>query len=574
MHDLVICNGTVIDGTGTVGVRADVAVEKGRIVSVGVVGNTAKRTIDATGCVVAPGFIDIHTHYDAQIFWDPFVTPSCLHGVTTIVGGNCGFSIAPLSPEAGGYLMRMLARVEGIPLESLERGVPWNWRSFGEYLDLHEGRLALNAGFLVGHSALRRVVMNERANAEKATDADLAAMRALLRESLRAGGLGFSSSVAVTHSDLDGNPVPSRFASREEIIALAGEVRDFPGTTLEFIPGVGMFSDSQMDLMVEMSLAAQRPINWNLLSPSSSTVDLMRNQLSASNRASARGARVIALTIPQVLRFRLNLRSGFVFDVIPGWAGVLALPLEERRRAFGDPSVRTQLRAGSESDGLDPFFRSMFDWNRMRVAETFEPGNKAYEGRTLGDIAKEVGKHPLDALLDIALLDDLRTSFVPFVDVAGDDAESWRLRAAAWHDTRTIVGGSDAGAHVDTTDSFAFPSEFIAKGVREHGLISMEEAVRQLTDVPASVYGIVDRGRLALGYHADIVVFDPTAMAVGPVHTRYDFPGGAGRLYAESKGVRHVFVNGVEVVRGATPTGETPGTVLRSGRATRTVLPA
>ena len=239
MFDLLIKNGVVVDGTGAPRRSADVAIRDGRIAEIGRVDGAARREIDARGHVVAPGFVDIHTHYDAQAFWDGTLSPSPFHGVTTVVGGNCGFSIAPLSPDAAGYLKRMLARVEGMPLESLEAGVPWDWTSFGEYLARLDGRLAVNAGFLVGHSALRRVVMGEAAIGEPASDAALRGMQELLRESLAQGGLGFSSSAAPTHNDSEGRPVPSRFATREEFLALARAVRDFPGTTLEFIPTVG-----------------------------------------------------------------------------------------------------------------------------------------------------------------------------------------------------------------------------------------------------------------------------------------------------------------------------------------------
>ena len=243
MLDVLIAGGRVVDGTGAPARSADVGLRDGRIAAIGTIDEPAARTVDASGRIVSPGFVDVHTHYDAQVFWDGTLSPSCYHGVTSVVGGNCGFSIAPLSPDAGGYLMRMLARVEGMPLESLQEGVPWDWSSFGEYLDRLEGKLAVNAGFMVGHSALRRVVMGERAVGHEATQQELDAMLALLRASLAEGGLGFSSTISPTHNDGEGQPVPSRHASRDEMIALARAVRDFPGTTIEFLPGIGIFDD-------------------------------------------------------------------------------------------------------------------------------------------------------------------------------------------------------------------------------------------------------------------------------------------------------------------------------------------
>ncbi|HEY4397952.1 MAG TPA: amidohydrolase family protein, partial [Acidimicrobiia bacterium] len=335
MLDVKIAGGSVVDGTGTARRRADVGIRDGRIVAIGEIDEPATRTIDADGLVVAPGFVDIHTHYDAQAFWDPALTPSPLHGVTTVVGGNCGFTIAPLAASEADYLMRMLSRVEGMPLESLAAGVPWDWQTFGEYLDRLDGTLAVNAGFLVGHSALRRVAMGDRSH-EAATNDDVDAMCRTLSESLAAGGLGFSSSQAPTHNDGDGEPVPSRAATRDELVALSRVVGDHPGTTLEFIPTVGPFSDEHVELMAAMSASAGRPLNWNVLVVGGGT-DTYRAQLEASDRAAEQGGRVLALTVPAVMQLHLNFRSGFLFDALPGWGPTMALPDEEKTRALTDP---------------------------------------------------------------------------------------------------------------------------------------------------------------------------------------------------------------------------------------------
>lgn len=567
--DLVIQGGDVVDGTGAPRRKASVGVKDGRIAAIGDLDATdAEQTVDATGRIVAPGFVDIHTHYDAQVFWDPSLSPSSYHGVTTIVGGNCGFSVAPLVPEAGDYLMRMLARVEGMPLESLKAGVPWNWTSFSDYLDKLEGKVAVNAGFLVGHSALRRVVMGDDAVGHESTDEQLAEMVKLLHESLDGGGLGFSSSAAPTHNDGDGKPVPSRAASRKELVALAAVVRDHAGTTLEFLPTVGNFEDEHKDLMAAMSLAANRPLNWNVLGVSSFSQEMTASQLSASDYARERGANVIALTLPQTMTLRLNLVSGFIFDALPGWSEVIGLPIEERKKAFADPEKRAELdrRANSEEAGVFKFFAA---WENLRLDETFAEKNKKYEGRLVGEVAEELGKSPFDTMLDIALADDLRTSFMP--PSSGDDDESWRLRAEAWRDDRTIIGATDAGAHLDMIDTFAGPTALLKTGVREKELLGLEEAIHQLTDMPARLYGIAERGRLEAGWHADIVVFDETKVGPGPIHTKNDLPSGAARLYADADGIEHVFVNGVEIIRGREFTGAAPGTILRSGRDTETV---
>jgi N-acyl-D-aspartate/D-glutamate deacylase len=568
MLDVVITGGTLVDGTGTPARRGDVGIRDGRISVVGDVAERAREEIDARGKIVAPGFVDVHTHYDAQVFWDATLSPSPFHGVTSIVGGNCGFSIAPLSDTAGEYLMRMLARVEGMPLESLREGVPWDWRSFGEYLDRLERRIAVNAGFMVGHSALRRVVMGERAVGHEATPAELAAMCALLGDSLRQGGLGFSSTISPTHNDAEGNPVPSRHASREELIALARVVRDFPGTTLEFLPGVAVFTDEQKELMTDLSLAARRPLNWNVLAPSAGNGDYVEAQLSATDHARARGAEVIALTVPQAPTVRLNLISGFVFDAFPRWAELFRLPVEERMRKLRDPAYRKQLDEGANSEGAG-MLRGLARWDRMQVVETFAPENRRHSGKTVGEIADAEGLAPFDAMIEIALADGLKTQFMPAS--GGDAAADWQARGRVWHDDRALIGASDAGAHLDMIDTFAFSTQVLGNGVRRHGVMALEEAVRQLTDVPARLYGLRERGRLQEGWRADVTVFDADAVDSGPTYTRYDLPAGAGRLYADARGIEHVLVNGVEIVRGTHHTGALPGVVLRSGRDTDTV---
>ncbi len=567
MLDLVIRGGSAVDGTGAEPRQADVAIQDGRIVAIGDIEGDARETIDASGQIVAPGFVDIHTHYDAQAFWDGTLSPSSFHGVTTVVGGNCGFSIAPLVPEAGDYLMRMLARVEGMPLESLQKGVPWDWTSFGSYLDKLEGKLAVNAGFLVGHSALRRVVMGERAVGNEATEEELQQMIELLQQSIREGGLGFSSSIAATHNDEAGDPVPSRHASREEIVALARAIRDLPGTTLEFIPGVGLWQEAEKSLMTDMSLAANRPINWNVLAPTAASADYTWHQLGASDYAAERGATVIALTVPTTPNVRINLHAGFVFDALPNWAPIFRLSPEERMEKLKDPELRKQLDEGANSEAAG-LLRGLARWGTFKIDQVYKPENEGVRGRTIGELAEELGKTPFDTMLDLAISDDLKTSFLP--GSPPEDAATWELRAKTWQDGRAVVGASDAGAHLDMIDTFAFSTNLLSNN-RVYDLLPIEEAVRQLTDVPARLYGIRERGRLQEGWHADVVVFDPERVSSGPVYTREDLPGGAQRLYADAEGISNVIVNGTEIIRDGKHTGALPGTIFRSGRDTDTV---
>jgi N-acyl-D-aspartate/D-glutamate deacylase len=575
VHEIVIRNGVVVDGSGAAGRRADVAIDAARISAVGDVEDSAATEIDATDLVVAPGFVDIHTHYDAQAFWDQTLSPSPLHGVTTVVGGNCGFTIAPLTATEGGavdpgdadYLMRMLARVEGMPLESLQQGVPWDWTSSAEYLDRLDGTLMPNAGFLVGHSALRRVVMHDAATEREATDAELAEMQRLLHAGLAAGGMGFSSTWSSSHNDHTGTPVPSRHATRDELVALCGVVADHPGTTLEFIPAVGEFSRETFELMGDMSAAADRPLNWNLLQVYAQNWDFVQHQLAGFDVAAARGGTVLALTLPDTFRLRINLASGFIFDILNGWDRLMALPVEEKLRQLCDPDARAEWdRLAQSTEGPT---RAIGHWANYVLLETFDASTKPYEGRTVGDVARERGVSAWDAMADVAVADGLRTVFAN--QDRGQDDATWRRRVEVWRDHRAVVGASDAGAHLDMIDSFSFSTTLLAKAVREHELMPVEEAVHHLTERPAQLYGMRDRGTLAEGAAADVVVFDPATVAPGPVHTRFDLPGGAGRVYGGAIGIEHVLVNGVPCVRGDQLLDARPGTLLRSGRDTSTV---
>jgi N-acyl-D-aspartate/D-glutamate deacylase len=572
MLDTKITGGRIVDGTGSPGFAGDVGIKDGRIVAVGTVAEDAREVIHATGRVVAPGFIDAHTHYDAQVFWDPTLSPSCYHGVTTVVGGFCGFSIAPLTPESGPYIRRMLSRVEGMPLETLEVVSDWGWSSFGEYLDRIEGGLGLNAGFFVGHSAIRRAVMGERAVGEVATAADIEAMKALLDRSLAEGALGFSTTTSPTHNDYEGQPVPSRWAAREEFIELARVVSLHEGTGLELLPDLE-FPEGVAELMADFSIAGQRPVNWNVLvvNGKANAEEVAARQLAVSDMARARGGEVIALTMPRTPGVYMSLKNGMMFDVLPGlWREVFKLAPDVRIAEFRKAAVRRRLADDAalipDDSGLKPF--AML--GTYSVISTVAPENRQYEGRQVAEIAATQGREPIDMFFDIAVADGLETVFAP--DQGGYDRASWELRGRLWADDRTLVGASDAGAHLDLIDSFDFATTVLAKGVREEKIITLEAAIHQLTARVAAYFGLIDRGRIAEGQHADIVVFDPATVRGQPIGRRYDLPGGDEyRMYSEAEGIDHVLVGGVEIVRHGQHTGKLPGTLLRSGRDTRTV---
>ena len=565
MIDVCIRGGTVIDGTGAPARRADVGIRDGRVVEVAErIDDASTRTIDATDRFVCPGFIDLHTHYDVQAFWDPTLSPSPMHGVTTVIGGNCGFSVAPLAPSESDYLMHMLARVEGMPIATLKEACEWDWTSFGSYLDRLEGRLVPNTGFLVGHSAVRRVVMGEAASQREATAEEVESMRELLGASIAEGGLGFSSSWAATHNDFTGGAVPSRFASADELIALCQEVGRHEGTTLEFIPGVGQFTEREAELMGAMSAAADRPLNWNVLIVMAGLEAQAWDQLAASDRAAELGGRVLGLHMPAPVMPRLSFASGFLLDTIPGWQHAMTCPAPERKAILASPDQRAALleSAGEAAFGLANF-------GQYVLSECFTPETKRWEGRTVADVAAELGRPAFDVLSEIAVADDLRTgfSFPP----NGDSERDWAARLEVWRDRRSIIGASDAGAHLDFLATFGFPTTMLSRAVRDLGLLDWPEAISLLTDAQAQLYGLRDRGRVAEGYWADIVILDPDAVAPEPIVTRSDLPGGGWRLYGEAVGIDHVLVNGVVAVSDGDVQPDRPGRILRSGRDTRTV---
>ncbi len=569
MLDVIIVGGSVIDGLGSVARVADVGVRDRRVVVIaepGTITEQAAIRIDARGLVVAPGFIDPHTHYDAQLLWDPAATPSSLHGVTTVIGGNCGFTLAPLAPGDADFLQRMMARVEGMPLEALEHGLDWNWQTFGDFLDLFEGNVGVNAGFMVGHSAIRRLVMGRDATTRDATSAEIDAMDLALRDSLAAGGLGWSTSLSYSHNDGDNEPVPSRQANRDELLRLAAAVHDYEGTSLEFITSgcLGQFSEDEIELMIDLSTTADRPLNWNVLSINPNSAAVHEHQLSAATRAAQRGGRIVALAMPENGPSRLCFHDYFALFSLPLWKDIFGLEVPERTSKFADPAVRRELDAIANLPDAGAL-RGLARWASLEIGTTFDAVNDGLGGRTVGDVAAERGQSAFDAMCDIAVADGLRTTFwTPSVTSAREAA----VRAEVLRDERVLVGGSDAGAHLDRMCGARYPTTFLAGLVREHGVMGLEDAVRLMTDVPATYFGLRDRGRLVEGAFADIVVFDPATVAADRIVNVADLPGGAERLTSAAIGIEHVLVNGTPIVTHGALTGERPGIVLRAGRDT------
>ncbi|MGW6899728.1 amidohydrolase family protein [Streptomyces sp. NBC_01718] len=576
MLDHLIRGATVVDGTGAPSYIADLGVRDGRIAVIaepGTLTEEAATSEDATGLVLAPGFVDPHTHYDAQLFWDPYATPSMNHGVTTVAGGNCGFTLAPLHPDRpddADYTRRMMSKVEGMALKALEEGVDWSWSTFREYLDALEGRIAVNAGFMVGHCALRRHVMGADAVGGQPGPAQLDAMLRLLHDAMDAGAWGLSTTQSATHSDGDGKPVASRHARPEELLALSRAVGEHEGTQLEAIVAgcLDQFSDDEIDLLVDMTAAAGRPLNWNVLTVDAAVPERVPRQLVPSELARRAGGRIVALTMPILTPMNMSLGTFCALNLIPGWGEILSLPVPERIERLRDASTRAEMlrRADSKEAGV---FRRLADFGRYVIGDTYSAANEGLSGRVVRDIAAERGQDPFHCLVEICAADELRTVLWPMP--TDNDPDSWALRQRTWQHEDVLLGGSDAGAHLDRMCGAPYTTRFLGDCLRGRKLVPLEQAVKMLTDDPAQLFGLRDRGRIQEGFHADLVLFDPERIDAGPATLVHDLPGDSPRLDSKAIGIVSVRVNGVETLHDDKVTGAVPGTVLRSGRDTRTV---
>jgi N-acyl-D-aspartate/D-glutamate deacylase len=490
--------------------------------------------------------------------------------VTSVIGGNCSFALAPLHKQDADYTRRMMAKVEGMPLAALEQGVPWTWESFGEYLDALDHGLALNAGFLAGHSALRRYVLGPDASVTAADATTLPALQRALAAALEAGALGFSTDISTVHSDGEGRPVPARGADAAEVLALCDVVGQHPGTTLAgiFDGGSDGFSQTELDVLSQMSARANRPLNWNVLVVDAKAPGRVERQMKLSRYAREHGGRVVALMMPTIVPMNMSFGNYCALWLIPGWGPIMTLPVPERITALRNEANRQMMvaRANSDEAGM---FRRLADFGGYIIGDTFSDANRGLSGRVVRDIARERGADSFDTLVDIVIADDLRTVLWP--SAPDDDDAHWAIRRSLMQDQDVLLGGSDAGAHLDRMCGGSYPTQFLADMLRGRRFVSLERAVQLLTDAPAQLFGLHDRGRIAAGAVADIVVFDAGKVDAAPARLTRDLPGGAVRLTADAVGVHRVFVNGVETVVDGRATGERPGRVLRSGRDTRTV---
>jgi N-acyl-D-aspartate/D-glutamate deacylase len=553
-YDLLIRNGTVVDGTGRPGRRADVAVHDGKIAEIGRLRLGAKRVIDASDLVVAPGFIDPHTHYDAQICWDPEITPSSWHGVTSVIMGNCGVGIAPCRAASREVAMRDLVNVEAIPYDVLDKGITWDWETFPQYLAAaRRRRPALNLGFLAPLTPFRHYVMGEDSMERAATPEETGRIKGLLKEAVVAGALGFSTTALTQHIGHRGRPLACRNASREEMKAYCNALKELAAGTIEIAltPRVSVVSDEDYDLLDFMLTESGRPVTFLALLERDDMPEACVQSRRRIEPLIGRGA--VPQTCPRPLTREVSLRNPFSFASFDSWAPVFNKTAAEQAAIYRDPSFRNAFREELRQPRV---FSG--NWQRMSVNRVVAPRLKAWEGRTIAEIAKERGKDGVDAFLDIALEDDLESEFtLLFLNVADDRV------AALLKDPHTLLALGDGGAHVDLMCDAGYCTYLLGKWVRGKELMSLEHAVHRLTAQPADLFGIRDRGRLFAGLAADLVIFDPRTVGSPerPVR-RQDLPGGGKRFVMPSSGIAWTIVNGDVTYAEGVMTGARAGQLL------------
>ncbi|HEX7096086.1 MAG TPA: amidohydrolase family protein [Acidimicrobiales bacterium] len=569
--DLLVRGGMLVDGTGTARRRVDVGVRDGRVAEIGRLEHaSATEVIDARDMVVAPGVVDAHTHYDPQLTFDPLASMSSYHGVTTVLAGNCGFSIAPTRERDRSFVQALFAKVEQMHPDAMS-GICWDFQTFDEYLAAREGRLAINMACYIGHSNVRRWVMGDEASERAATDDELAAMCEIVRDAMRAGAAGISSSHAPTHLDGDDRPVPSRLASTDELLALAAAAGSAGPGSITYLPesAIGGINDADEELLIRLGRASGLPTiiqglgGRNKVDAPTATWDRAKAFL---DRATEAGAPVYSILIarPPDRPLRID-EMNFHYLAVPSWNRMLQLPYKERIALLRDPSARDELRYAVENYNRDPAKGTTTPpplWSTVFVDHVVRPEHKPLVGRSIESIAAERGQAPADVMLDLALAEDLATEF------------RWRWETDEWTeavaeaqlDSRMIIGTSDGGAHLARDDGADWSSWFLRHWVLDRKLWTLEEGIRQITQFPAALLGFNDRGTLEVGKRADIFIFDPDRIDAGRKEFVRDLPGGAGRFKAWPVGVKAVIVNGVPIIIDNEPTGATPGMVVRPGR--------
>jgi N-acyl-D-aspartate/D-glutamate deacylase len=559
MFDLVITNGWIVDGSGTPGFAGEVAIRQGKIVAVATrISEQARRVIDAGGQVVAPGFIDIHTHYDAQVLWDPLCTSSSWHGSTTVVTGNCGFTLAPCRPEDREYITRMLAVVEDMPLQALQEGIAWSWEDFPGYLSTLEQRpKAINIGCYVGHSAIRRYVMGADCR-RSATESEIGRMQEIVATALRAGALGVSSSRIPLHVDGEGQSVPSFYADLPELLALGRTLREIGRGVMEVTAKMvlpqGEHEAGDLADLVALAKESGRPVTWASVRYLPTYPKRSLFILSEVAKANAQeGVRLYPQIGCRPFETYMNWQKLMpVFAHLPTWREVMFLPATEKTAALANPATRDTMRR--EVAGAT-FFNG---WQNVLVREAKHPAHKGWEGHSISAIAAAQGKDPLDAYLDLCVAEECATDFLYWAADMEEEPMGRMLK-----DPHTLLE-TDAGAHLTSLCNADFPSYVLGHWVRETGVLSLEEAVARLTSRPAGMLGLADRGQLQPGMAADVVIFDPQRIRGGQRQTVYDLPAHQPRLIQQAQGIHMVIVNGEVILEEGRYTGAVPGQVVRS----------
>ena len=559
--DLLIRGGRVVDGTGAPARAADVGVRAGRVVAVDEqLDGAAARALDADGRLVTPGFVDVHTHYDAQLHWDPTASPASWHGVTTLLTGNCGFTFAPCRPDDLEWLLLMLSRVEGMSAAALATGVDFPGGTLGDFLDNLEGRVGVNVGANVGHCALRRHVLGDDASARAATDDEVAAMQDLLRGAFRDGAVGFTSSQLEIHQAHDGRGVPSNYAAPEELIALAGVLKEFGCGQIEFIPRsflVG-YDDDDRALIRAMAEASGRPVHLNTLTQMPHAPDGWSRSLEFAEQAIADGFEIHPMFASNRQGAHFQLGSTFLFDEMPSFRTTLTLPPAERAARLRDPALREQMRR----ELADPTGRSfVVPWSVLRVEQVRRDRNRRFVDHTVTEVAEAWDADPLDAFLDLSLDEDLETQFVL---AAPPDPRRRAATETLIHAPFVMPGSSDGGAHLLSFCGADYTTRLLTEWVPD--VLSLEEAVARLTSIPADASGVTGRGRLVPGAAADVLLIDQDTLGT-PDAPRYveDMPAGSGRFVTDATGYDAVIVNGEMLLDHGEWTGATPGQVMRGG---------
>ncbi|HKX08038.1 MAG TPA: amidohydrolase family protein [Stellaceae bacterium] len=555
--DILIKNGLVVDGTGAPGRHADVAIAGDKIAEIGKLGGTpAAKTIDAADCVVSPGFIDPHTHYDAQICWDGAVTPSSWHGVTSVVMGNCGVGIAPCTPRAREIAMRDLVNVEGIPFDVLDRGVTWDWESFPEFLDAAERRKpAVNLGFLAPLTPFRHFVMGEASMDRQATPEETRRIAALLAEAVDAGAFGFSSTILNQHVGFEGRPLACRNAGRDELKAYSRVLRERGKGAIEIAltRQTSVLDDEGYEILDFLLTESTRPVTFLALFDRDDLSEAVRNTLAKAAPLLKRGAR--PQTSPLPLTREINMRNPFSFASYPSWNRVFVDQSKEGQAAvYRDPAFRNAFREELKRP------MGFGNWERIVVYRAKSPALKALEDRSIASIARERGKDGVDTLLDLTLEDDLEIEFT----MSSFNTRIDRMTEIL-NDPSVLIALGDGGAHLDMLCDAGYPTYLLGTWVRERQVMSLERAVERLTSEPATLFGIKGRGRLAPGLAADVTIFDPATIGSGNRgERRFDLPGGGKRIVMPSRGVESTIVNGAVTYAKGELTGAAAGTVLRS----------